>query len=75
MAPVAGSAYTISYITLLYMHYNLLVFKGEVLSLHATMIANTASATRILFAMSRDGLLPERMAQTNKKQVYLYDQL
>lgn len=24
-------------------------------------------ATRVLFAMSRDGLLPERIAQTNKK--------
>ncbi len=38
-----------------------------IFGLLATMIANTTSATRVLFAMSRDGLLPERIAQTNKK--------
>lgn len=38
-----------------------------IFGLLATMIANTTSATRVLFAMSRDGLLPERIAQTNNK--------
>ncbi|WP_380163623.1 amino acid permease [Kroppenstedtia sanguinis] len=38
-----------------------------IFGLLATMIANTTSATRVLFAMSRDGLLPERIALTNKK--------
>ena len=46
-----------------------------IFGLLATMIANTTSATRVLFAMSRDGLLPERIAQTNKRLVYLYYQL
>lgn len=38
-----------------------------IFGLLATMIANTTSATRVLFAMSRDGLLPDRIALTNKK--------
>lgn len=44
-----------------------LVAIAVIFGLLATMIANTTSATRVLFAMSRDGLLPERIAQTNKK--------
>ncbi|MFJ7698374.1 amino acid permease [Lysinibacillus fusiformis] len=44
-----------------------IVAVAVIFGLLATMIANTTSATRVLFAMSRDGLLPERIAQTNKK--------
>ncbi|MCJ7842903.1 amino acid permease [Lederbergia sp. NSJ-179] len=44
-----------------------IVAVAVIFGLLATMIANTTSATRVLFAMSRDGLLPERIAQTRKK--------
>jgi len=44
-----------------------LVAIAVIFGLLATMIANTTSASRVLFAMSRDGLLPDRIAQTSKK--------
>ncbi|MBW8350906.1 amino acid permease [Bacillus sp. IITD106] len=44
-----------------------IVSVAVIFGLLATMIANTTSATRVLFAMSRDGLLPDRIAQTSKR--------
>lgn len=38
-----------------------------IFGLIATMLANSTSATRVLFAMGRDGLLPERIALTSKE--------
>ena len=40
---------------------------GAVIGLMAVIFSNMYAATRVFFAMSRDGLLPKSFAKVNKK--------
>ena len=44
---------------------------GAVIGLMAVIFANNYAATRIAYAMGRDGLLPKVFSKTNKKVIRL----